>query len=135
MKHVIVLFVLFVFVFSLNAMGESYEDYKIVANHNIFNQDRTPQKVQLPNEETNIVDEVVGLYILKGIASNGTKKVIFIEDEISGESIRGGEGVVLPNGVVKDILPDKVVYEDSEEIRFVYIGNILCKIIEKKEVE
>lgn len=104
-----------------------YETYEVVSQRNIFSRNRQSVKVDNGDVPVRKQQVVLTLYVLKGVAVNGSRKVAFIEEEVSGESIKGRVGTELLNGKIENIGFDHVVFKDNGISRQIVIGDIFGK--------
>lgn len=101
----------------------SYDDYKAVYEKNIFSRSRVPASAASDTNGAVRTERVVlSLYVLRGVAIETSSRLAFVEDEISGQFKRLAAGDSLLNGVVTDILADRVVFKAGEQARDVRIG-------------
>lgn len=112
-----------------------YETYKVVAQRNVFSRNRRPAETRdRPERPVQKKTVVLSLYVLKGTAVNQTQKVAFIEEEMSGNTIRGRVGTELMNGKIKDIRVGRVIFEENDQLRVINIGEPFGKMESQTEV-
>lgn len=114
----------------------SYNTYQVISQRNVFSKNRRPPQPpravrQQPRIQRSVI---VALYVLKGIAANGPQKKAFIENEVSGEFMQAVIGTSLPNGIIKDIQYNYVVYEEDGQTQKVGIGEIFSRSETQVEV-
>jgi hypothetical protein len=109
-----------------------YDRYRIIAQQNIFSRQRTAPRRRSANaseEEIEVIKPVVvSLYILRGTACQGDRKIAFVEDVIAGNSIRAQVGSTILAGTIKDIRVNDVVFEENGQTRDVKIGDTFGKL-------
>jgi type II secretory pathway component PulC len=104
-----------------------YETYRVISQRNIFSRYRRPSVPIKPRMPVRKQSVVLKLYVLKGVAVNGPRKIAFIEEEISGESIQGHIGTELLNGKINDIRFGSVLFEQQGQTRRINIGDTFGK--------
>jgi len=100
----------------------SFDDYKDIYEKNIFSRLRTPSGGAGDTGLVSTERVVLSLYVLRGVAIEPGSRLAFVEDEISGQSKRLAAGDALLNGVIEEILPDRVVFKANDQARDVRIG-------------
>lgn len=106
-----------------NTNGYQYDDYQIVSERNIFSRSRASKR-DMRDEGTRRQKKVVVLsfHVLKGVAVNKSRKIAFIEEEVSGEFTKARVGDQVVNGKIKGIRNDYVLFEEGGRIRKIKIG-------------
>ena len=133
MKHIYLTLLLILIVFHVGFLSRlmaddestskqfDYATYKVIFEKNMFSKDRrTPQDRVRPVERRRTV--VLALYVLRGIAYDGSVKTAFIEEEVSGSGQTVGIGDSFLDGIITDITATYVVYDKNGEVINVAIG-------------
>lgn len=104
------------------ATGNSYDDYKVIFERNIFSKDRLPPRETKNGSERARTTQVLAIYILRGIAAQQDQKIAFIEEQISGQSMKAEIGAEVLNGRITDIKYDRVAFEENGQIKYIKVG-------------
>lgn len=123
---------IFVVILGSVVLASDYDAYQIVNDRNIFSKNITQTEEVIPPIEQPQQQEE--LYVLRGIAWNGPERIIFIENQITGEYLRAAAGAVFHSGVVKGIFMNKFTYEENGILRSINIGDTICRTIIKQPV-
>ncbi|MCI0498147.1 MAG: hypothetical protein L0Y36_00495 [Planctomycetales bacterium] len=101
-----------------------YDRYRVIAQQNIFSRQRISPKQQAANDAEAQTEKpvVVSLYILRGTAAQGSRKIAFVEDVIAGHSVRASVGTEILTGIIREIHIDHVVFEETSRTRNIRIG-------------
>jgi type II secretory pathway component PulC len=105
-----------------NMSDNSYEKYTVIAQRNIFSKDRRPPREERPSRERVRRTQVLSIYVLRGIAGQPGERVAFIEEQISGQTLRANVGTELLDGEITDIKYDRVAYEQNGRTRYIKVG-------------
>jgi len=105
-------------------------DFRILTEKNIFSRTREPKRESQgsrpgPRPTPRVI---LSMFILRGIAIKGEEKTAFIEEEVAGQFTRATVGTSVAEGVIKDIKPDRVIFEQNGQEREVLIGGELNQI-------
>lgn len=98
----------------------SYEDYKIIFERNIFSKDRLPPR-QTPSQRVRTT-QVLAIYVLRGTAVERDERVAFIEEQISGQTMKARTGDEVLNGCITEIRFDRVGFEENGQTKYIRIG-------------
>lgn len=104
-----------------NAPENSYEQYTVIAERNIFSKDRRPPREERSPEQARKI-QVLSIYVLRGIAGPPGDRIAFIEEQISGQTQRASIGTDLLDGQITDIKYDRVAYAKNEQTRYIRVG-------------
>ncbi|MBP8606456.1 MAG: hypothetical protein KBI46_11550 [Phycisphaerae bacterium] len=108
-----------------------YDRYRIISQQNIFSRLRTPARPRSSRNDEKPAEEVkpvvIALYMLRGIAEQGSRKIAFVEDAISGQTLRAEIGSEVLNGTIRQIFIDRVVFEENGQVRDIKIGDAFGK--------
>jgi type II secretory pathway component PulC len=99
---------------------KSYDDYKVIYERNMFSKDRRPpQEEQQRRVRTT---QVLAIYVLRGIAAQKNERVAFIEEQVSGQTMKAQVGTEVLNGRITEIGPDRVTFEENGLTRYISVG-------------
>ncbi len=137
MKHML-LFIICVGLLVLPGLAEQdtdksaseyrYDDFKVIAQRNMFSRNRRSLRPEPKTEIRTVKKSVVlSLYVLKGVAINDGQKVAFIEEEVSGETIRAIAGDELMNGHIAEVQFTHVLFEEDGQTKTIRLGEMFAK--------
>lgn len=102
------------------ARQKSYEDYKVIYERNMFSKDRRPP---LEEQQRRVrTTQVLAIYVLRGIAAQKNERVAFIEEQVSGQTLKAQVGTEVLNGQITEIGPDRVTFEENGLTRYISVG-------------
>lgn len=108
-----------------------YDRYRIISLQNIFSRLRTPARPRSSRNDEKPAEEVkpvvIALYLLRGIAEQGSRKIAFVEDAVSGQTLRAEVGSEVLSGTIRQIFIDRVVFEENGQVRDIKIGDTFGK--------
>jgi len=99
----------------------TWNDYKIIAERNIFNRYRTGVVV-IPRQQQVVVPSEQSYYTLRGIARQADGYISFIEDTRTANVTRFKKGDAVAEGKISAISMDEVTYEYGDKALKVKIG-------------
>jgi len=101
----------------------SYEKYKVIYERNIFSKNRKSFQEKTASDHLEKKKSVVlSLYVLRGVAVNDGQSIAFIEEAISGRSMRMQIDAELLGGRITDIQCDHVVFTKNDQTKIIKIG-------------
>jgi type II secretory pathway component PulC len=104
-----------------DAPKKSYEQYQVIYERNIFSKDRLPPRERTGPERVRQT-QVLSIYVLRGIAGKPGRRVVFIEEQISGQTQRAELGSELLDGTITEIKYDRVAFERDGQTRYIKVG-------------
>jgi len=105
-----------------------YDRYKIIYEQNIFSKyRRSAQDNQDSVSVSRKKSVVLSLYVLKGVVVNGDQRIAFVEEQVSGQSMRIRVGDELLAGRITEIQVDGVLFAEQGQARRVAIGDLFGK--------
>lgn len=105
-----------------NAPKKSYESYKVIYERNIFSKDRLPPREERSDSGQVRKTQVLSIYVLRGIAGPQDGRVAFIEEQVSGQTLRANIGTEVLNGEITAIQYDRVAFEQNGQTKYVKVG-------------
>lgn len=105
-----------------NSSQNSYDKYKVIFERNIFSKDRLPPRETQAGAGRVKKTQVLSIYVLRGIAVQKEEKVAFVEEQISGQTMKAEIGTELLNGRITEIKYDRVAFEQNGRIKYVKVG-------------
>ncbi len=103
--------------------AQSYDAYNVIYERNIFSKDRLPPRETQAGSGRVRTTQVLSIYVLRGIAAERQEKVAFIEEQVSGQSIKARIGTDLLEGKIKEIKYDYVIFEKNGQPLKIRIGS------------
>lgn len=103
------------------ASENSYDRYKVIFERNIFSKDRLPPQTQNGTRRVSI-RQVLSIYVLRGIAAQKDQNVAFIEEQISGQTMKAQIGTEVLDGKITEIKYDRVAFEQDGQTKYIRIG-------------
>ena len=105
-----------------------YDRYKIIYEQNMFSKYRRSAQdnrdsVSVPRKKS----VVLSLYVLKGVVVNGDQRIAFVEEQVSGQSMKIRVGDELLAGRITEIQFDGVLFAEQDRARRVAIGDLFGK--------
>lgn len=105
-----------------------YDDFKVIAQRNMFSRNRRSYRPQPRVERRPVRKSVVlSVYVLKGVAVNDGQKVAFIEEEVSGETLRAIAGDEFLNGRITDVQFTHVLFEENDQTKTIGLGEMFAR--------
>ena len=127
MKKYGILFILIASALIAQEMTPKFDDFKVIYEKNIFSKTRKPINPDAKNRDVEkvLINRVISLYVLKGIAFSGNQGTAFIENEIGNVIYRLGSGDTVANGIIVEVKNSSILYSLNEQVREVKIGGEL----------
>lgn len=100
----------------------SYDQYEVIYERNIFSKDRLPPQQERSGPAQVRTTQVLSIYLLRGIAVQAGSKVAFIEEQVSGQTMRAQVGTGVLNGRITGIQYDRVAFEQNGQMKYVKVG-------------
>lgn len=104
------------------APKRSYDQYEVIYERNIFSKDRLPPQQERSGPSQVRTTQVLSIYLLRGIAVNEGSRVAFIEEQVSGQTMRAQVGTAVLNGRITGIQYDRVAFEQNGQTKYVKVG-------------
>ncbi|MBN1628106.1 MAG: hypothetical protein JW944_16425, partial [Deltaproteobacteria bacterium] len=101
--------------------NSTWNDYKIIADRNIFNRYRTGV-VAIPRQQQVVTASEQSYYTLRGIARQADGYISFIEDARTGNVTRFKKGDAVAEGRISAIAMDDITYEYGDKTLEIEIG-------------
>jgi hypothetical protein len=104
------------------AVSKSWDDYKVIAEKNIFSRNRTKTVVLTEEQRQAMAVPEQRYHTLRGITKQANGYVSFIEDSRTSGVTRYRKGDAVAEGKIADITLDNISYKNSGKTLKVEIG-------------
>ena len=112
-----------------------YDKYRLIYYQNMFSRNRHDIRQQFERFPDRVKKQVfLSLYILRGVAIQGDRRVAFIEDIVSRRTLKGQAGTELLSGTITDVKIDGVVFRINDEYTEIPIGGEFRKTESETQV-
>ena len=112
-----------------------YDGYRLIYRQNIFARNRHDIRQQFERFPDRVKKQVfLSLYILRGVAIQGDRRVAFIEDIVSRQTLKGRVGTELLSGTITEVKIEGVVFRINDTYTEVPIGGEFGKTESKTQV-
>ena len=112
-----------------------YDRYRLIYRQNIFARNRHDIRQQFERFPDRVKKQIfLSLYILRGIAIQGDRRVAFIEDIVSRRTLKGRVGTELLSGTITEVKIEGVVFRINDTYTEVPIGGEFGKTESKTQV-
>ena len=113
-----------------------YDKYKVIYQKNMFSRRRQPTRRYVENASEPIKKQVVlSLYVLRGVAIQGNSRVVFIEEVVSGRSMKAHAGTELLGGTITEVKINSVVFRQNDQLREIPVGGEFGKTETETQIE